>query len=60
MFGLQPAHIVLILAAAVILFAPRQLPELGRGLAKAITEFKKGIHEPSDSDQEHVKSSSDH
>ncbi len=52
MFGLQPAHIVLIVAVAIILFAPRQLPELGRGLAKAITEFKKGIRETPDSSKE--------
>lgn len=58
MFGLQPIHIVLIVVVAVILFAPRQLPELGRGLAKAITEFKKGIRETPDSDQENVRTSS--
>jgi sec-independent protein translocase protein TatA len=45
MFGLQPAHLVLILVIALIIFGPRQLPELGKALGKTITEFKKSTRE---------------
>jgi sec-independent protein translocase protein TatA len=58
MFGLQPAHIVLIAAAALILFGPKQLPELGKGLGRAITEFKKGIRETPASAKDKIESSS--
>ncbi|MFN2464761.1 MAG: twin-arginine translocase TatA/TatE family subunit [Candidatus Dormibacteria bacterium] len=30
---------------ALIVFGPKRLPELGHGLGKAITEFKKGASE---------------
>ncbi len=49
MFGLQPTHIILILAVALIIFGPRRLPELGKGLGRAITEFKNGIRDTPDS-----------
>ncbi len=48
-FGLQPVHLIIILAVALILFGPRQLPELGRGFGKAISEFKKATHESTES-----------
>jgi sec-independent protein translocase protein TatA len=43
--GLQPIHLIIILAVALILFGPKQLPELGRGFGKAISEFKKATQE---------------
>lgn len=49
---LQPTHLILILAIALILFGPRKLPELGQGLGKGIRGFKdalKGIATESDS-----------
>ena len=45
MFGLQPIHLIIILFVAIILFVPKQLPELVRGLGKSVTEFKKAILE---------------
>ncbi len=48
MFGLQPAHLVLILIIALVLFGPKQLPELGKALGKTITEFKKSTSEMSE------------
>ncbi|MFN2464112.1 MAG: twin-arginine translocase TatA/TatE family subunit [Candidatus Dormibacteria bacterium] len=41
--GISHLPILLILAVvALIVFGPKRLPELGHGLGKAITEFKKG------------------
>lgn len=39
---LEPGHLILILLAALLVFGPRQLPELGRGLGGALREFRKG------------------
>lgn len=56
MFGLQPAHIILIVAAALIFFGPKQLPELGKGFGRMISEFKKGIRETPNSDKDSTQS----
>ncbi len=37
----QPLHMIIILAIALIIFGPGKLPELGKGLGKAMREFKK-------------------
>jgi sec-independent protein translocase protein TatA len=42
---LQPAHLLLILAIALIVFGPKKLPELGRGLGQAIRGFKTAMQE---------------
>ena len=33
---LQPMHLLLILAIALVVFGPKKLPELGKGLGEAI------------------------
>ena len=40
---LQPTHLLVILAIAVIFFGPKKLPELGTSLAKGIRGFKDAI-----------------
>jgi sec-independent protein translocase protein TatA len=40
MFGLQPTHVIIILAIALLIFGPMRLPELGRALGKMIKEFR--------------------
>ena len=40
---LQPRHLLVILAVAIILFGPKKLPELGKGLAEGIRNFKNAI-----------------
>jgi sec-independent protein translocase protein TatA len=40
---LQPQHLLIILAVALFVFGPQQLPELGKGLAQGIKSFKDGI-----------------
>ena len=41
----QPTHLLVILAVAVIFFGPKKLPDLGRGLAEGIRDFKKSLKE---------------
>jgi len=46
MFGLGPSEIAAVLALVVILvLAPKKLPELGSGIGRAITNFKKSYKE---------------
>jgi len=40
MFGLQPLHIVVILALALLIFGPSQLPNIARSLGRSINEFR--------------------
>lgn len=44
-FGIQPLHIIVIVVVALIIFGPSRLPEIGRGLGKALNEFRKGTKE---------------
>ena len=46
---LQPRHLLIILAVAIIMFGPKKLPELGKGLAEGIRGFKDAIKIPADS-----------
>jgi sec-independent protein translocase protein TatA len=40
---LQPMHLVVILFIALIVFGPKKLPELGKGLGEAIRGFKDSL-----------------
>ena len=40
---LQPMHLLVILFIALIVFGPKKLPELGKGLGEAIRGFKDSI-----------------
>ena len=53
-FGLQPIHLVVIAVVALLIFGPRRLPEVGRGIGKAISEFRKGAQEMTESFREEV------
>ncbi|MGI8607844.1 MAG: Sec-independent protein translocase subunit TatA/TatB [Candidatus Dormibacteria bacterium] len=56
--GVSHLPILIILAVvALVVFGPKRLPELGHGLGKAITEFKKGAAELTGS-HDHVVASS--
>lgn len=39
----EPAHLLVILAIALLLFGPKKLPELGKGLGEAIRGFREGL-----------------
>jgi len=45
MFGLGLPEILLILVIALLIFGAAKLPEIGRSLGKALSEFKKGTQE---------------
>ena len=42
---LQPMHLLLIFFIALVVFGPKKLPELGKGLGEAIRGFKKALAE---------------
>ncbi|RRA48496.1 twin-arginine translocase TatA/TatE family subunit [Acidipila sp. EB88] len=39
----QPSHLIVILVIALLIFGPRKLPELGKGLGEGLRGFKQGI-----------------
>src|SRR5438270_2034481 len=39
--NLGPAELILILAIALLVFGPKKLPEIGRGIGSALREFNK-------------------
>lgn len=58
MFGLGAGELFVIFALALILIGPKKLPELARGLGKAIREFQntkndllQEVQKPSNNDQ---------
>ncbi len=40
---LEPGHLVIILAIALLVFGPKKLPELGKGLGESIRGFKNAL-----------------
>ena len=49
MFGLGTPELMVILAIAFLVFGGKKLPELGAGLGKGISSFKKGLREVEES-----------
>lgn len=41
----QPMHLLVILGIVMVLFGPKKLPEIGRGLGESIRGFKQGLTE---------------
>jgi sec-independent protein translocase protein TatA len=39
----QPMHLLVILAVGVLVFGPKKIPELGKGLGEGIRGFKDAI-----------------
>jgi sec-independent protein translocase protein TatA len=40
---LQPTHLLVIFAIALLVFGPRKLPELGKGIGEGIRSFKTAL-----------------
>jgi len=41
----QPLHLIIVFAIVLLVFGPRKLPELGKGIGEAIRSFKQGVNE---------------
>ena len=39
----QPMHLIIILAVGVLVFGPKKIPEIGKGLGDGIRGFKDAI-----------------
>jgi sec-independent protein translocase protein TatA len=39
----QPMHLLIIFAIALLVFGPKKLPELGKGIAEGVRGFKSAI-----------------
>lgn len=46
MFGLGTTELLVIAFVIVLLFGGKKLPQLGRSMGSAITNFKKGLNDP--------------
>lgn len=55
MFGLGTTELVIIAFVIVLLFGGKRLPQLGRSMGSAITNFKKGLNSPQDENSEDKK-----
>jgi sec-independent protein translocase protein TatA len=58
MFGLGVPELMVILVIALVIFGPSKLPQIGAGLGKAIRDFKKGVTEKDDEEEDKTKKSS--
>lgn len=48
-FNVGPAELIIVLAIALIVFGPKKLPEIGRGIGSALREFNKARNDLMDS-----------
>ena len=48
MFGLGAPELMIILVICFVIFGGKKLPEIGSGLGKGITSFKKGLQSSDD------------
>jgi sec-independent protein translocase protein TatA len=55
----QPMHLLVIFAIALLVFGPKKLPELGKGLGEGIRSLKESMKDqpPSDTKSADTKSS---
>jgi sec-independent protein translocase protein TatA len=59
MFGLGTTELVIILILVLIVFGAGKLPQVGRSLGSAISEFKDGVKGDEDEDDATAKSEDD-
>jgi sec-independent protein translocase protein TatA len=51
----QPTHLIIIFAIALLVFGPKKLPELGKGLGEGIRALKEGMKDHSATSAEPTK-----
>jgi sec-independent protein translocase protein TatA len=44
----QPMHLLVILGIALLVFGPKKIPELGKGLGEGIRGFKSALQQEED------------
>ncbi len=44
----QPMHLLVILGLALLVFGPKKIPELGKGLGEGIRGFKSALQQAED------------
>ncbi len=49
---LQPTHLLIVLAVALVILGPKRLPEAGRALGQGLKEFKSSLSPAHDDDPE--------
>lgn len=54
---LQPMHLLVILVVGVLVFGPKKLPELGKGLGDGIRGFKDALKSATESEPTDVSKS---
>jgi len=52
---LGPGELLVILAVVLLLFGAKRLPEMARSLGRSSREFKKGMREGSDEEEQEKK-----
>ncbi len=50
--GLRPTELLIIVAVVVLLFGAKKLPDLARSIGASAKEFKKGVEEGTDNDED--------
>jgi len=51
----QPMHLLVIFGIALLMFGPRKLPELGKGIGDGIRGFKSALRDPEESEDKAKK-----
>jgi sec-independent protein translocase protein TatA len=57
---MQPMHLMIILAVGVLLFGPKKIPELGKGLGEGIRGFKEALKSATEHTPERTEHAPDH
>ena len=47
----QPTHLIVIFGIALLIFGPKKLPELGKGIGEGIRGFKRAVASGESEDQ---------
>jgi sec-independent protein translocase protein TatA len=50
MWALQPFHLIIVAGVVLLVFGPKKLPQLAKGIGESIRELKKTLHGVTDSE----------